>query len=43
MAAKVAGPPSPTRKCVAVIAKYAVRMTLENPKVLEENAVPVAQ
>jgi hypothetical protein len=32
VAAKVAGPPSPTRKCVAMIDKYVIGMTLENPK-----------
>ena len=32
VAAKVAVSPSPTHKCGAVIGKYVVRMTLENPK-----------
>jgi len=32
VAAKVAGQPTPTHKCVAVIGMYVVGMTLENPK-----------
>jgi hypothetical protein len=42
VAAKVAGSPSPTHKCVAVIDKYVVGMS-GKPEVLEEKAAPVAQ